>query len=179
MVAMRWAARAAVVCAIAVNGVIGAVPLGSAAADTTAYDDPVGDSTSVDISRVRVVHRDAVAVRVRSTVPLAAGQLYMFWIDTGRGPRSTYHVAFSPNSGFEDRLGLVRPFGRHPSRFVQCPGMRAHADIFSGAPVALRVPRPCLGDPRRIRVAVRFEDEATSAADWAPQRRTFGPWVAR
>jgi hypothetical protein len=152
---------------------------GSAAADTTAYDDPVGDSTSVDISRVRVVHRDAVAVRVRSAVPLAAGQLYTFWIQTGRGAGSTYHLAFRANSDFEDRLGIVRPFGRHPSQFVECPGLRARADIFSDAPVAIRVPRSCLGDPSRVRVAVRFADELTGTVDWAPEPRTFGPWVAR
>ena len=176
MAATRWAARAVAVWGA---GMLMAVPLGPASADTTAYDDPVGDSTSVDISRVRVVHRDAVTVRVRSAVALAAGQVYTFWINTGRGPRSTYHLSFRANSDFEDRLGLVRPFGRHPSRFVQCPGMRASADIFSDAPVAIRIPRRCLDDPRRIRVAVRFDDELTSAVDWAPERRTFGPWVAR
>jgi hypothetical protein len=154
-----------------------ALSAGPATAGTTAYDDPVGDSTSVDVSRVRVVHRDAVTVRVRSALPLAAGQLYTFWFDTGRGP--DHHVAFRPNSDFESRLGLVRSFGRHPSRFVDCPGMRARADIFSDAPVAVRIPRSCLDDPRKVRVAVRFADELTGAADWAPERRTFGPWVKR
>lgn len=172
MVARRWTgAAAAWLTAVVVT--IGA----PAAADTTAYDDPVGDSTSVDISRVRVAHRDAVTVKVRSAVPLAAGQLYTFWVDTGRGPN--YHVSFRANSDFEDRLGLVRAFGRHPSRFVECPGLRAQADIFSDAPVAIRVPRSCVGDPRRVRVAVRFADEITGAVDWAPERRTFGPWVRR
>lgn len=176
MVAARWAARAV---AVWTTGVVLAVLVGPASADTTAYDDPVGDSTSVDISRVRVVHRDAVTVRVRSALPLAAGQVYTFWISTGRGPGSTYHASFRANSGFEDQIGLVRPFGRHPTRFVHCPGLRARADIFSDAPVAVRVPRSCLSDPRRVRVAVRFDDEMTGAVDWAPERRTFGPWVAR
>jgi hypothetical protein len=85
MVATRWARALAV----GTMGAVLALPVGPVSADTTAYDDPVGDSTSVDISRVRVVHRDAVAVRVRSAVPLAAGQVYTFWISTGRGPRST------------------------------------------------------------------------------------------
>ncbi|WP_159081462.1 hypothetical protein [Nocardioides sediminis] len=174
MVATRWAARAAAACAVGFMAMGG-----TAAADTTRYDDPIGDSTEVDVSRVRVVHRDAVTVRVRSAVPLAAGQLYTFWIQTGRGAGRTYHVAFRANSDFEDRLGVVRPFGRHPTRFVECPGVRARADIFSDAPVAIRVPRSCLGEPGRVRVAVRFADETTGAADWAPERRTFGPWVTR
>jgi hypothetical protein len=156
-----------------------AMPVGTAAADSTAYDDPVGDSTSVDISRVRVVHRDAVTVRVRSAVKLAAGQLYTFWIDAGRGPRSTFHVSFSPNTDSGQRLGLVRAFGQKPSRFVECPGLAGRGDIFSDAPVSLRIPRRCLGDPKRVRVAVRFDDKAKSATDWAVEARTFGPWVAR
>jgi hypothetical protein len=148
-------------------------------ADTRVFDDPVGDSTSVDISRVRVVHRDSVTVRVRSVVPLAAGQVYAFWIDTGPRPRPNYHVSFRANSGFDDSLGLVPSFGDRPTRFVRCRGMRARADIFSDAPVSLRIPRRCLQDPRKVRVAVRFEDETTGTTDWAPDRRTFGPWVRR
>jgi hypothetical protein len=174
MVARRRVSSAAAACVVGLM-VIG----GSAAADTTAYDDPVGDSTSVDISRVRVVHRDAVTVRVRSALPLAAGQLYTFWIQVGRRDGPTYHVAFRANSGYEDQLGLVRPFGRNPTSFVECPGLRARADIFSDAPVAIRVPRSCLGDPGRVRVAVRFADEVTGAVDWAPEQRRFGPWVRR
>ena len=128
---------------------------------------------------MRVVHRDSVTVRVRSVVPLAAGQVYSFWIDTGPRPRPNYHVSFRANSGFDDSLGLVPSFGDRPSRFVRCRGMRARADIFADRPVSLRIPRHCLEDPRKVRVAVRFEDETTGTADWAPDRRTFGPWVRR
>jgi hypothetical protein len=135
--------------------------------------------SSVDVSQVRVVHRNAVKVSVRSAVPRAAGQVYSFWIDTGRGPRPTFHVSFRANSDFSDSLAVVRPFGQRPIRTVQCPGMRAHADMFDEAPVSLRIPRRCIGDPKRVRVSVRFEDETTGSVDWAPERRTFTPWVAR
>ena len=175
MDAMRWTARALVAGTV---GVLLALP-GAATADTAAFDDPVGDSTSVDITRVRVAHENAVKVSVRSAVPLAAGQVYAFWIDTGRGPRPTYAVKFRANSDFDDQLGIVETFGQRPSRFVTCPGMRAHADMFDDAPVSLRIPRRCLGDPRRVRVAVRFADEVAGTVDWAPARRTFGPWVER
>jgi len=154
------------------------VVAGTAHAGTAAFEDPVGDSTSVDISQVRVVHRNAVKVSVRSAVPLAAGQVYSFWIDTGRGPRPTFHVSFRANSDFSDSLAVVRSFGQRPTRVVRCPGMRAHADIVDDAPVSLSLPRSCIGDPKRIRVAVRFEDETTGSVDWAPARRTFTPWVA-
>ena len=128
MVTTKWTARAV---AVGTMSMVLAMPVGTAAADSTAYDDPVGDSTSVDISRVRVVHRDAVTVRVRSAVKLAAGQLYTFWIDAGRGPGSVYHVSFSPNTDSGQRLGLVRAFGQKPTRFVDCPRMGGRGDIFS------------------------------------------------
>jgi hypothetical protein len=176
MVARGWAGRALAVSVVAIALV---VPAGSAHADITAYDDPVGDSTGVDISRVRIVHRNAVTVRVTSAVPLDVDQTYTFWVDTGRGPgRPTYRVSFVANAGFDDALGVVGSFGERPSRFVRCRGMRARADMFADDPVSLRIPRRCLGDPKRVRVAVRFADGTTGGVDWAPARRTFGPWVA-
>lgn len=152
---------------------------GAAMADTKVLADPVGDSTFVDISQVRVAHRDSVTVRVRSVVPLGPGQLYSFWIDVGPGPRPNYHVAFRANTGFDDELGLVRSFGDRPSRFVQCPGMRLRADIFVDQPVSIRIPRRCLENPRRVRIAVQFKDESMDTVDWSADRRTFGPWVKR
>lgn len=159
-------------------GLVLAVALAPAVADTVVFEDPVGDSTSVDISRVRVVHRDAVVVRVRSEVPLAAGQLYAFWIDAGDGPQPDYYVDFRANSGYDEVLRLVRSFADRRSN-VECRGLRLRADIFSNKPVSVRIPRRCLGDPRRVRVAVQFQDESTGAVDWAADRRTFGPWVNR
>lgn len=165
--------------ALVAGAVVAALLPGAARADTGSIDDPVGDATSVDITHVRVAHRNAVKVSVRSAVPLAAGQVYGFWIDTGRGPRPTYAVKFRANSDFSGRLAIVESFGQRPARFVSCPGMRAHADMFDGRPVSLRVPRACLGEPTRVRVAVRFADEIGGSVDWAPERRTFGPWVSQ
>lgn len=175
MDAPRWSARALSACVVAAALV---VP-GTAHAGARGFDDPVGDATSVDISHVRVVHRNAVKVSVRSAVPLDAGQVYGFWIDTGRGPRPTFHVSFRANSDFSSGLAVVRSFGQRPVRTVRCPGMSAHADMFDGKPVSLRIPRTCIGDPKRVRVAVKFEDETTGSVDWAPERRKFTPWVAR
>lgn len=160
-------------------GLILAMPHAPAVADTEVFDDPLGDSTSVDISRVRVVHRDTVTVRVRSGVPLSTGQLYAFWIDVGHGGRPDYYVAFRANTGYDEVLGLVRSFRVRRSRSVQCPGMRLRADIFTDKPVSIRIPRRCLQNPRRVRVAVQFKDESADTVDWAADRRTFGPWVKR
>jgi hypothetical protein len=151
----------------------------AATADTEVFDDPVGDSTFVDISRVRLLHRDSVTVRVRSAVPLAAGQVYAFWIDAGHGRGPDYYVDFRANAGFDEVLRRVRFFGDRRSRFVQCPGLRLRADILDDKPVSIRIPRRCLKNPGRVRVAVQFKDESMDTVDWAADRRTFGPWVKR
>ena len=92
-------------------GLVLAIAPAPAMADTEVFDDPVGDSTFVDISRVRVVHRDSVIVRVRSAVPLTAGQLYAFWIDAGNGRRPDYYVDFRANTGFDEVIRRVSFFG--------------------------------------------------------------------
>ena len=79
--------------------------------DTEVFDDPVGDSTFVDISRVRVIHRDSVIVRVRSAVPPTAGQVYAFWIDAGHGRGPDYYVDFRANSGFDEVLDACASSG--------------------------------------------------------------------
>ena len=151
-----------------------------AMADAKGFDDPVGDSTFVDISHVRVVHRDSVIVHVRSAVPLRAGQLFAFWIDAGHGRRPDYYVAFNPNTDVGLDLVRVRSFEDRRSRLVQCPGMRLRADInVADKPVSIRIPRRCLKNPGRVRVAVQFKDESMGTVDWAVARRTFGPWVKR
>lgn len=175
MLATRWSVRGVSFWTLVLILAMAPAP---AMADTKVFDDPVGDSTSVDITRVRVAHRDSLVVRVHSAVPLAAGQLYAFWIDVGRGPQPDYYVAFSANTGFDDPLRRVRSF-RDRRAPVQCEGIRLRADIFSDKPVSIRVPRRCLKNPRRVRVAVQFKDEGTGNVDWAADRRTFGPWVKR
>ena len=176
MVAARWSIRRLVSLTVGVLVAAAAAPV---AADTEAFDDPVGDSSFVDISRVRVIHRDSMIVRVRSAAPLTAGQVYGFWIDAGHGRRPDYYVDFRANAGFDDELRRVRYFGDRRSLFVQCPGMRARADIFADSPVSIRIPRHCLKNPGRVRVAVQFKDESMGTVDWAADHRTFGPWVKR
>lgn len=177
MFATRWSVRRLFTATLTLGLMIAVAPV-PAVADTVVFDDPVGDSTSVDISRVRVVHRDAVVVRVRSYVPLAAGQRYAFWIDAGDGPQPDYYVDFRANSGYDEALRLVRSFTHRLSN-VECRGLRLRADIFSNEAVSVRIPRRCLGDPRQLRVAVQFKDESAGTEDWAADRRTFGPWVER
>ncbi len=176
MRATKWSIRQLATLTV---GLVLAAAAAPATADTKVVDDPVGDSTFVDISRVRVIHRDSVIVRVQSAVPLTAGQLYALWIDAGHGRRPDYYVDFRANAGFDDVLRRVRYFGDRRSLFVQCPGMRARADIFADRPVSIRIPRRCLDNPGRVRVALQFKDESMGTVDWAVDHRTFGPWVKR
>ena len=176
MLATKWSTRPLSTLALCVAVALAPAP---AMADTKVFDDPVGDSTFVDISHVRVIHRDSVIVRVRSAVPLTTGQLFAFWIDAGHGRRPDYYVDFRANAGFDDVLRRVSFFGDRRPRFVQCPGMRARADIFSDKPVSIRIPRSCLKNPGSVRVAVQFKDETMGTVDWAADHRTFGPWVKR
>lgn len=176
MLATRWSIRGLSMWTV---GLILAMAPAPAMADTEVFDDLVGDSTFVDISRVRVVHRDSVIVRVRSAVPLTAGQLYAFWIDAGHGPQPDYYVSFRANTEFDEVLRIVRSFGSRRSQSVRCRGLRLRADIFTDKPVSIRVPRRCLKNPGRVRVAVQFKDESADTVDWAADRRTFGPWVKR
>ena len=159
-------------------GLVLAMAPAPAMADTKVFEDPVGDSTFVDISRVRVVHRDSVMVRVHSGVPLTTGQLYAFWIDVGHGPEPDYYVAFRANTDFGEVLRLVGSFDDRRAH-VRCRGIRLRADIFTEEPVSIRIPRRCLKNPRRVRVAVQFKDQSAGTVDWAADRRTFGPWVKR
>jgi hypothetical protein len=176
MLAMRWSIRHLSTWTL---GLVVAMAPAPAMADTKVFDDPVGDSTFVDISRVRVVHRDSVIVRVRSAVPLTTDQVFAFWIDAGHGPRPDYYVDFRANTGFDEVLRRVRFFGDRRSRFVQCPGLRLRADILTDKPVSIRIPRRCMKNPGSVRVAVQFKDESKNTVDWAVDHRTFGPWVKR
>lgn len=179
MLAKRLAARAALAVVLSLGLTVATVS--TAGADSTAYDDPVGDSTYVDISKVRVTHSNAVKVKVKSALPLDYNQLYGFWIDVGRGgPEPDYYVAFGPNQGYDDSITKVRSFQDRRGRTVPCRGLGASADVFEPTkPVIVRIPRRCLGNPGRVRVAVEFDDTERGTEDWSADRRTFGPWVRR
>ena len=59
MLATRWSVRGLSTWTL---GLVLAMAPAPSMADTKVFEDPVGDSTFVDISRVRVVHRDSVMV---------------------------------------------------------------------------------------------------------------------
>lgn len=171
--------RGAAVIAVTLLASLTALP--PAHADTRRFTDPAGDSgLPADVTTVRVNHTaDLVEVAVR---PGRVGfeDYFTFWLDTrpnNVGPE--YRVGVRPNS---DDLGLSRvgAFGEQ-GRPVTCDDLRATADHYAPSQVSISVPRSCLGDPGKVRVAVRasYSDGDARVIDWAPARRTFFGWVAR
>lgn len=106
-----------------------------------------------------------------------------FWIDVDRSDHGPEFLAdISPNTG-GFALKRVRGWKRGGEREELCPGLRARADVFSDGPVVLKVPRACLGDPRRARAAVVATGENSRGdvvgRDWMGSRRQWSPWVRR
>jgi hypothetical protein len=106
-----------------------------------------------------------------------------YWVDVDRsdhGPE--FVVDVSPNTG-GFALQRVRGWKRGGEREEPCPRLRASADVFSDGPAVLKVPRTCLGNPRRARAAVVATGENSRGKvidrDWMGSRRQWSPWVRR
>lgn len=148
--------------------------------NTRTFYDKAGDTgVRADITKVRVTNGENIKVAVRPG-RLKIGDYFRFWLDTrpkNAGPE--YLVEVYPNS---DGFGLARvdAFGDKP-RPVRCDGLRATADIYAPDWVSISVPRSCLRDPGKVRVAVRgsYQYSGGRIVDWAPAKRQFFAWVAR
>ncbi|GAB2870091.1 hypothetical protein [Nocardioides pacificus] len=149
----------------------GAAPAGAA---TTSIEDREGDA-GADITKVRVGHAARLTVRVAHARPLSFDDRYTFWIHTGRSRETpTFRVSVVPNSGVI-RLDRVSGYGGRGAQ-VACARLSAEADVYDDGDVVVRVPRACIGEPRRVAVVVRFLREG-KGADWAPGWRIPSPWV--
>lgn len=153
----------------------------AAHADTRTFADRAGDTGArADITTVRVsngAHRVKVAIRPGR---VAGGDSFRFWLDTrpkNAGPE--YKVEVVANS---DNFGLLRvgAFGQQGTP-VSCAGLRATADQYAPDWVSISVPRSCLGNPGKVRVAVRghYRYPGPDVVDWAPAKQKFFGWVAR
>src|SRR5262249_55674859 len=109
-----------------------------------------------------------------------AGQLYAFWIDTRpRNAGPEYYAVARPN-GKAPVLDRVSGFGDRTKTPKKCGliGGGANPDA-PHAVVTFVVAASCLGDPKRIRIAIHFLNADGSSADWAPAVRRFYPGVRR
>ena len=176
---------------LAVSALVAALSAGPAAAATATVPDPTGDSgDGVDLVALDVRHAAPAAphrlvLRARHTgLPDFDSGVFTtvtFWIDVDRADHGPEFVAdIIPNAGGM-RLLRVEGWNRGDRQVQPCPGMRARADVFTDGPVKLSVPRSCLGDPTRVRGAVKAVGETPReevvGRDWVGGRRHWSPWV--
>ncbi len=167
-------AAAAVVASIA--------PTVPAHADVRRFTDPRHDTSStVDILAVRVdnstTHRNKVIVTVRQA-NVRFGDSITIYVDTrAKDPGPEYAIAGTTASEYlmrhqERWSGYGKPIP------FQC-GYRLRIHQRTDATRAV-IPRHCLGDPGRVRVAVKaVRGQPPTSRDWAEARRSWLPWVRR
>ena len=164
----------------------------SASAEVRTFRDRAGDGSNGagsggprkwgDVGKVRVDHaRQVIRITATAAPRGMVADEYLFWIDL-RGDRTPDAVAWltfvtgpdvtlNHTEGFGD-LGRTRCQLRRPQYDVDAQSVR------------IVIPERCLHPPRtsadfrRLRVSVETAMEY-EAADWAPGRRDYGPWVSR
>lgn len=153
-----------------------------AGAATLRFTDPVDSRYAPDLRRITVVHKRRLTVIAHhSGTPMSQYTLIRYWIDSRpRNPGPEFFVMVIPNS---DGLTLRRSetWKQERGNVVRCPGLRAHADYLANDALRLSVPRRCLGNPSRVRVAIRVEERYADRnfSDWAAGRHRFMPPVHR
>ena len=149
-----------------------------AQADSKTFHDARGDTNAPsDITKVVVRNGGPSGTRVSTSVKvgdLATRDRVSFWFDTRRrnaGPE--YRIVVEPNTS-GPVLEKVNGWNG-PTTIKRCRGLRARADAFGPDVVSTSAPRPCLGRPPRVRVAVkaRFVYTRRIVVDWAPGRHAF------
>lgn len=176
---------------VGVVALVTALTATPAAAAKVTVPDPTGDSgRGVDLVALDVRHStlntpNRLVLRAQHTgLPDFDSGVFTtvtFWIDVDRADRGPeFVVDVIPNAGGM-RLLSVEGWSRADRRVQACQGMRARADVFTDDPVRLSVPRGCLGDPARVRGAVKAVGETPRGEvvgrDWVGGRRHWSPWV--
>jgi hypothetical protein len=172
----RHAVRAAAAGAVAL--LAGLLTAPSASADIRTFPDVSGHITGV-----RVSHGPRTLGITAYDAEMTLDTYYHFWVDTdSTNPGPEYKVEVYPNSDgiFFKRVGNFASRGVT----VRCRGLRAIADVFGEDYAKVIIPRSCIGEPSRVRVAVvgyyqEDDDRRIDVVDWAPGEERFYPWVNR
>ena len=169
--------------AVAVTTAVVMTGAGGAWAQTRSFSDAAGDSgRAPDIRTVDVSYAKALRIQAHHVGPkLSVTTSVTYWLDTRRRDKGPEYRAFAvPNS---DSFGLLRVEGwKSKGTPVKCRGLRMRADIFDQTrTLTLRAPGRCIGDPPRVRVAVRVLKHGKGGPwrDWAPAAFHFYGWVGR
>lgn len=156
---------------------------GAAAADSITVRDPNESGTINDTSRLRVTHvynddgrRGRIIVRARVGNVLLQDR-FDLWLDTPGG-RTTpeYFARIRP----ETEYGPVRHVrGWETTGRAACTRWEARSLAGRDQTVTFNIPRSCLDNPKRVRVALRsvYQYNQGRSRDWVPAARTFTRWV--
>lgn len=147
----------------------------TAGADTRSWKDP-----KPNLTKVTVKHSgDTIKITTR-TGAVRPGTYLTIYLDTDPDdPGPEYRTDLIPASELMP-LMRVEKFGQHGTA-TSCDGLRGRADVYGPTTMSLTVPRSCVGNPAKVRVAVRgyFDVKGPNVIDWLQGKKTFTGWVRR
>jgi hypothetical protein len=150
----------------------GAAP---ASAERLVINDPDMPASGADLSRLVVNHTETHLV-IRGHIEFVTyGSWFSFWIDTPRHTRN-YHGQIYPESGYAP---VLRVRGFTTKGKAACHRWTARFATGDDVTVTAKIPRPCFGNVKRVRVSARATIVGASAVwrDWAPKARRWTAWV--
>lgn len=172
-----------------VGAAVAALALGLAApatAATATFDDAAGDvAHPVDLQSVTVVNEKNVRIVLqhdglrRSFKSGASGTVFLDTDPAAKGPEYAFTGGFFEGADY----ALIKTdgwtFGRRAVPLTCSYEM--HLD-YAADVTRMRMSRGCLGNPGKVRVAVKVGGEQADGdfvRDWLGSRRELTPWVAR
>jgi hypothetical protein len=177
-----WLDKGFVGWAVAAGVAMGLGAMGVAQADVARFVDANNDtSSSADIRVVQVDNtstvRGKVIVRILQDKIRVGDSVEIFFDTRPRDPGPEFSIGGTFGSEYgmnhRERWGAYGPFIPY-----RC-GYRMKGDYTDGR-TRVAVPRKCLGNPGKIRVAVRVErGNPPTSRDWARAPRTWLGWVHR
>jgi hypothetical protein len=141
---------------------------------------PAPERAEGDIIASRVRHKAHVVVMTMRYQELTAGQRAVHWFGIRTGKMARFVLLATDAGHPAGRARLFKPNGK----MVRC--QVRHSIDYTANTATVRVPRSCLGTPRRVRAAMQYGapisstqtyvDDARSNGGWLP---VYGPWVRR
>ena len=141
------------------------------------FTDP-NDSRGIDIRAVGVRYAHWLRVQATYDGHLKVKQTYVIWIDTNarnRGPEFYFGNIPWSEVGSLQRVSGFRDRTRTLTKCEKVDGGVNEQTRTIGWAVA----GSCLGNPKRVRVAVQLVRPNGTDSDWAPGLRRLYPWVHR
>jgi hypothetical protein len=141
---------------------------------------PAPEQAEGDIVGSQVRHRAHAVVMTLRYQELTAGHQAVHWFGLRTGKMARFVLLATDADHPAGRARLFRPNGK----MVRCHVR--HSLDYTANTATVRVPRSCLGTPRRVRAAMQYAapisqtqtyvDDARSTGGWLP---VYGPWVRR